>query len=149
MMRCFFDTSVLVAAVLPDHEFHAVAASWLRAALAGKVHGLISAQCIAEFYSVLTRLPLNPKILPSQVKYLIEQNLYPLEVQILRTEDYQRSVSRLSNLSLVGGVVFDALLAEVALRERADQLLTFNLKDFKRLGEDVALLLWTPAVFSE
>jgi len=148
-MKCFFDTSILVAAVLPDHESHTVAASWLQAALTGKIHGMIAAQCIAEFYSVLTRLPLNPKILPDQVKHLIEHNLYPLDIQILRIEDYQRSVDRLSNLGLAGGVVFDALLAEVALRERADRLLTFNLKDFRRLGEDVSFLLWIPAIFSE
>lgn len=148
-MKCFFDTSILVAAVLSNHESHTVAASWLQAALVGKIHGMISAQCVAEFYSVLTRLPLDPKISPNQVKHLIEQNLYQLEVKALQIEDYQRSIARLSDLGLSGGVVFDALLAEVALRERADQLLTFNLKDFRRLGKDVALLLWTPAIFSE
>jgi predicted nucleic acid-binding protein len=148
-MKCFFDTSVLISAVLSEHKSHAIAASWLQAALTGKIHGMISPQCIAEFYAVLTRLPLEPKILPGQVKHLIEQNLCYLEIQILQLEDYQRAVSRLSDLGLPGGVVFDALLDEVAVRESADQLLTFNLKDFRRLGEDVALLLWTPALFSE
>ena len=60
-MRCFFDTSILVAAVLPNHESHIVAGSWLKAALVGAIHGVISTQWIAEFYSVLTRLPLSPR----------------------------------------------------------------------------------------
>ncbi|MEB3232019.1 MAG: PIN domain-containing protein [Leptolyngbyaceae bacterium] len=148
-MKCFFDTSLLVAAVLPDHESHAVAVSWLQAALTEKIRGMISAQCLAEFYSVLTRLPLKPKISPIQARQLTEQNLYRLDVQTLQMEDYWRAIARLSNRDLSGGIVFDALLAEVALREGADQLLTFNLKDFRRLGEDIERLLWTPAIFLE
>ena len=44
----------------------------------------------------------------------------------------------------MGGVIFDAVIAQAALKVEVDQLITFNPKDFRRLGEDVAVLVKVP-----
>ncbi len=53
-------------------------------------------------------------------------------------------IARVSKLNLVSGAIFDALIAQAALKANADQLLTFNAKHFSRLGEDIASIVVTP-----
>jgi predicted nucleic acid-binding protein len=47
----------------------------------------------------------------------------------------------------VGSATYDALIARCALKAGADVLLTWNLRDFARFGEEIARLLKTPLEF--
>lgn len=47
-------------------------------------------------------------------------------------------------LNLPGGGIYDALIAQAALKGNVDRLLTLNPNDFVRLGEDIASLVQTP-----
>ncbi len=44
----------------------------------------------------------------------------------------------------VGGTVYDALLARWTLKAGADTLYTWNVRDFKQFGPEVARLVKTP-----
>jgi predicted nucleic acid-binding protein len=48
-------------------------------------------------------------------------------------------------LGLSGGIIYDALIAQVALKSEVEILLTLNAKDFLRLGEEIAQLIQVPA----
>jgi predicted nucleic acid-binding protein len=48
-------------------------------------------------------------------------------------EDYCAAIDRLSIAGMVSGSIFDALIAQAALKVEEDQILTFNVKDFRRL----------------
>ena len=50
----------------------------------------------------------------------------------------------MSFLNLPGGGIFDALIAQAALKASVDRLLTLNPKHFTRLSEAIALLVLMP-----
>lgn len=137
-MKVFFDTSVLVAALEKGHPRHGECWPCLNAAKTQQIQGALSTHSFAECYAVLTRLPVRPPITPLIAQRLIYTNLLDLEVVALTSALYQRAIDRLVGLNLSGGVMFDALLAEAAIASGAEVLLTGNMKDFRRLGADVA-----------
>jgi predicted nucleic acid-binding protein len=48
------------------------------------------------------------------------------------------------SLNLPGAGIYDALIAQAAIKAEVDVLLTLNPNDFRRLGEDVAQLVRLP-----
>jgi predicted nucleic acid-binding protein len=50
----------------------------------------------------------------------------------------------MSALNLPGGGIFDALIAQAALKASVDRLLTLNPKHFTRLDEAISLLVSVP-----
>jgi len=74
----------------------------------------------------------------------LQDNLAHFEVTVLTQEEYWDTLERVTSLGFSGGAVFDALLAQAALKARADVLLTLNPKHFVRLGEDIAKIVQVP-----
>ncbi|MGB3765295.1 MAG: hypothetical protein WA947_01955 [Phormidesmis sp.] len=62
----------------------------------------------------------------------------------LSAEDYRKAIARLTSLQLAGGVMYDAVIAQAALKAGVDQLITLNPKDFLRLGSEVSDLVRVP-----
>lgn len=56
-MLIAFDTSVIVAATLTQHQFHARAWPWLDAVELGQFQACVCVHGLAEVYSVLTKIP--------------------------------------------------------------------------------------------
>mgnify|MGYP002776986779 CR=1 FL=1 len=144
MVKALFDTSVLIAAALPEHPNYTQALQWLQRVHNNEVEGFISTHTIAELYSVLTRLPRNPRISPITAQQLIARNLTPFTKVVLTFEDYQAVLSRMVSLNLPGGGIYDALIAQAAIKAQVALLLTLNPNDFSRLGEDIAQLVQVP-----
>ncbi len=143
-MRTLFDTSVLVAAFEVSHPRHTVCLPWLQQAQTEQIQGLIATHTLAEVYSVLTRLPVRPRISPEVAQRLITENLERFEVITLTTEDYQIVIAQMVNLNLTGGGIYDALIAQAAVKAEVNTLLTLNPNHFTRLGEDIARLVQVP-----
>jgi len=143
--RIFFDTSVLVAAMIASHPAHGPSAAWLLRARAGEVEGGVSTHTLAELYSVLTRYPVRPRISPELARRLIQKNLENLQKIALSTEDYRQVLDCVSERRLSGGAIYDALIARAALVLKAKKLLTLNPKNFIRLGPPVAEIVVVPA----
>lgn len=57
MVRVCFDTNVIVAGILTDHQMHSVCRPWLNRAKNQEFQALLSVHSLAEVYSVITRLP--------------------------------------------------------------------------------------------
>ena len=144
-MRILFDTSVLVAAFSKSHTHHPQAFPWLHKAKAGEFEFLVAAHTLAEVYSVLTRLPLNPKVTPATAWSLIHENLLTsAEIVALSEADYLSTIRRTSDQDLAGGMIYDALLVRAAEKSRADQLLTFNERHFRRIWPEGASVISIP-----
>ncbi|MEO1351842.1 MAG: PIN domain-containing protein [Cyanobacteria bacterium J06635_15] len=139
-----FDTSALVSALLEDHPFHAACFPWLQKALKKEIIGYVSTHTLAELYAVLTRMPRKPRLLPDEVETLLG-NLINFQKVRLSAEDYANVIRRLVTLDLTGGAIYDALIAQAALTEKVDILLTTNPKDFLRLGKDIAAIVRVPS----
>ncbi len=143
-MKLCFDTSSLVAAFVHSHPAHTAAWGWLQETLEGAHAGLVTTHTLAELYAVLTRLPLRPPIPPRMALQLIEENLQAFQLLTLSATDYRSVLRRLEKLNLAGGAVYDALIAQAALRARAEGLITLNPAHFRRLGQDVAAIVLVP-----
>jgi predicted nucleic acid-binding protein len=143
-LKALFDTNLLIAGAFLNHEWNSLAAKQLEQVFDKKIIGCICAHSIAEFYAVATRYPKTPMPAPIAQEFL-DDTLKHFEITELGASDYNAVIARVSNLSLVGGAIFDALIAQAALKAGADQLLTFNPKHFSRLGEDVAEIVVTPS----
>lgn len=145
MVKVLFDTSVLVAGLLTSHPQHTACFPHLKAAQAQDIQGYISTHTLAEAYSVLTRIPVQPRIKPDQAQSLIFDLAQYLTVIPLLVDDYQAAIAQMVNLNLPGGGIFDALIAQSALKANVDKLFTLNPKHFIRLGTEVSSLVQIPS----
>lgn len=144
-MKVLADTSVLVAALVAGHPRHERAFPWLARARRGEAKLVIAAHSLAELYSVLTTLPLRPKITPLAARQLIQQSVEALaEIVDVTPPDYARVLDEAAELSLTGGIIYDALIAAAARKARVDRLLTFNVDDFRRVWPDAGQRIREP-----
>lgn len=142
-MKAFFDTSVLVTAVvdqLPNHE--AALACYRRFArparparsATGQDVGFCSTHAMAECFATLTALPLERRILPAEALRLVRENFARmLTVAPLSGADYVDALERAGRLGLSSGVIYDILHLRAAERQGCSRLFTYNVADFKRL----------------
>ena len=144
-MNIFADTSFLIPAFLKQHPNHERTRTWIRKALQKKNSFGISSQSISEVYSVLTTLPVSPRILPGTALQMIHENLLS-KVQIIELEmaDYREAVRMAAEKGLSGGIIFDILIAICFTKFKGDVLLTYNTKDFVRILPEKAELFLSP-----
>ena len=143
-MKVLLDTSVLVAGLIPSHPRHAVAQPWLDGAKRGTLELVISSHSIAELYAVLTRMPARPRISGPIAVQLIADILTAAQTVVLSGSDYQDVITSLAQNGLVGGVVYDAVIARAAELENVDHLLTLNEVDFQRIWPSGAARIASP-----
>ena len=144
-MKFFCDTSVLVAGCVRRHPHFNRAHPLLEAASAGKDACFISAHSVAEFFAVLTKLPVSPRINPVEARLILENNvLKHFKLIDLTPEIYAKAVSACVNYGMQGGAVYDALLLECARVSGTDRIYTFNLREFQRLAPDLVDRLCAP-----
>ena len=133
-MKVFFDTSVLVAAVVDQLAQHERAFSCFAGLIEEGQEGVCSAHVLAECYATLTALPLARRVQPEEARTLIETNFVErLTVLPLGVDDYRDAVRRVAALGPRSGVVYDALHLACAEQAGCDRVMTFNAKDFDRL----------------
>ena len=62
----------------------------------------------------------------------------------LDAQEYFAAMHGATVAGVVGGTVYDMLLAHCALKARAETIYTWNVKHFRQLGPEIALRLKTP-----
>ena len=144
-MKALLDTSVLVSGVVEAHVRHEASFPWLQKIRRGDVQGLIAVHSIAETYAVLSTLPVSPRIAPSAAWALVEHTILPFVQTVeLSAMETQLVVQRLSRQGVAGGVVYDALIAEAAMKAGAECIVTLNISDFHRVTKGLSLLIREP-----
>lgn len=105
--RYALDTSVAVPLVVRTHNAHATVVNWWR----GRDVAL-SGHALAETYSVLTRLPGDVRLTPTDAATLLAERFgSPL---LLEAEVARHLPELLSRLDIAGGAVYDAMVALAA-----------------------------------
>jgi predicted nucleic acid-binding protein len=141
-MRNFFDTSVLLPAFLEDHEHHDAS---LKAFLkADKKSGCFGAHSLAELYATATRLPGRHRLSGEQVLLFLENVVERLTMVALTGEEYYHAIKTAAANGIVGGTIYDALLAQCAIKAEAEVVYTWNAKHFRQFGPGIARRLRTP-----
>ena len=144
-MRVLFDTSVLVAACVESHPAHDRSFDWLSRAKNGKLEMVVATHALAELYAVLTRLPIRPRIDPAVARRIIRENVESIgQVKSISARQYKAVLDDLAGRNLSGGIVYDALVASVAIDEEVDALLTLNRKDFLRVWSSKKSIIREP-----
>jgi predicted nucleic acid-binding protein len=141
-LKWFFDTSVLLPAFLEGHTDHerclaVYAPSHKRVACCG-------AHSLAEVYAAATRLPGEFRASPEQaILFLIDIQEH-LTVVSLESAEYFRAIQQAALRGIVGGTIYDALLAACAIKAKAETIYTDNERHFRMFGLDVAIRLMRP-----
>jgi len=144
-LRIFFDTSVLVAAFVSAHPRHANCLPWLQKVKKKEIEGIISVHTLVELYSILTKLPLSPKISPGLAQKLINENiLEDFELASYNKKDYINLLNDLSCGNISGGASYDGLILNAAKRVNVDKILTLNINDFTRVCPQLAKIINEP-----
>jgi predicted nucleic acid-binding protein len=141
-MKWFFDTSVLIPTFLEDHEHHKASLSAFLEA--DRRSSCCAAHSLAEVYSTLTRLPGRHRLSGEQVLLFLENIRERLTLVTLDPEEYFATAEEAAAAGIVGGAIDDALLAQCALKSRAETIYTWNVKHFQRLNSEIARRVKTP-----
>lgn len=141
-MKTFFDTSVLIPVFLEDHEHHdASFAAFLKA---DKKHACCAAHSLAELYSAITRLPTRHRLSGDQAFLFVQAIRDQLKIISLGADEYYSVMEEAATAGIVGGMIYDMLLARSALKAKAETIYTWNVNHFQRLGPEVARRVKTP-----
>ncbi|MCE5329004.1 PIN domain-containing protein [bacterium] len=144
-MKVFFDTSVLIAAFVMAHPEHGNSLPWLQKVKKKEIEGIVSVHSLLESYSILTTLPLSPKIYPSLAVNLIKENVISnFEIIKYNTNDYIRLLNELASENIFGGASYDGLILCAAKKINIDKILTLNLNDFIRIAPEFIRLISMP-----
>jgi len=139
-MRVFLDTSVLVAAAAKTHPHHVPAFEALRRVAAGVDQGFVGVHSIAETFAALTRLPVQPRIHPSEAARIVRDNILKHCTPVPAGQaEYLEALTVMQDRGLSGAKIYDALLLACAARSSAERIYTFNLADFRGLASDELL----------
>jgi predicted nucleic acid-binding protein len=141
-VKAFLDTSVLVAVFHGDHVHHT--ASLEVFARLNKEDAYCGAHSLVEVYSTLTRMPGKHRISSDHAMLFIENIRERLTIVALNEEEYANMLKRFASLGVVGGAIYDALLAACALKSKAEILYTWNIRHYAQFGTEVSRILRTP-----
>jgi predicted nucleic acid-binding protein len=141
-MKGFFDTSVLVPVFYGDHVHH-------QASLAlfiqfDKSTGCCGAHSLAEVYSTLTRMPGKNRISGEQAMLFIGSIRERLAIIALSSDEYADALEASAALGIVGGGIYDAILAHCAIKAKAETIYTWNGRHYTQCGSKVTPRLRTP-----
>ena len=141
-MKGFFDTSVLVPVFYGDHVHHKASLDlFIRF---DQTTGCCAAHSLAEVYSTLTRMPGKHRISGEQAMLFIGSIRERLSIIALTVDDYADALQASSALGIVGGGIYDAMLAHCAVKAQAKTIYSWNSRHYALCGAEVTRRLSTP-----
>jgi predicted nucleic acid-binding protein len=141
-MRVFFDTSVLVPVFYGDHVHHQ--ASLALFVQFDKSTGCCGAHSLAEVYSTLTRMPGKHRISGEQAMLFIGSIRERLSIIALSGDEYADALGASAARGIVGGGIYDAVLAHCAIKAEAEAIYSWNGRHDTQCGPEVTRRLRTP-----
>jgi len=141
-VKWFFDTTVLVAALLPGHPHHS--RSFPVFASATRKQSACAAHSLAETYSAFTNYPGKERMSAEAASLVVQEIEHRFTLVWLDADEYCASIRRMALLGIVGGAVYDGLVAACALKAGAEHLYTWNVRHFDLLGAEIKKLVTMP-----
>ena len=135
----FFDTNVLVYAHDELSPFHEKSALLLDLSLKKEISGIISEQNIIELYRVLTNASAmsGKPLSPVEANALIQGTYLSGEIKVVypSKETMRKTLEIASHRKVTSARIFDVRLYVQALQSKATYFVTYNIGDFKNLGD--------------
>ncbi|HVV02211.1 MAG TPA: PIN domain-containing protein [Verrucomicrobiae bacterium] len=144
-VKIFLDTSVLVSAVVEEHENHARSFPCWNGVQNEKDEGFVAGHALAEIYAVLTKLPQPFRHSPEQAILSIEENiLRHFKLVVLTGADYAALVREAALLGVQGGTIYDALLFKCAVKSEAERIISLNVEHFRTVAPEALASVSAP-----
>ncbi len=125
-----------------DHHLHHDASFALFTKLK-KSDAAFGAHSLAEVYSSLTKMP-GERVSGQDAILFLAEIQERTTIVGLTINEYIVGIERAAGMGITGGGIYDALLASCAIKVGAETIYTWNVKDFERLGRDIAARVKTP-----
>ena len=140
MTRYLCDTSTLVAAVSSWHEHHDRSCAEIERRDCSNEQLVIAAHSLAETYAVLTRLPAPHRLRAADAIALIERNWRDTPIVHLTGSEMWRALSEAQRRTLIGGQMYDVLIAVAALKAEASTIITWNVRHYEAFAPSIAVV---------
>ena len=141
-MTTFLDTSVLVPVFYGDHMHHkASLALFVQCDPASSCCG---AHSLVEVVATLTRMPGQHRVSAEQALLFIGNIRERLALIALDGAEYVEALEAAAARGIVGGSLYDAMLAHCALKAQAEAVYTWNSRHYALCGPEVTARLRTP-----
>lgn len=128
-MKAFFDTSVLVPVFTADHVHHESSLDvFLRF---GDQQSGCAAHSLAELYSTVTRMPGKHRVSGEHAMLFLAEVRDRLTLVALDEREYYATLESASSRGVVGGSIYDALVASCARKAKAETMYTWNIRHFQ------------------
>ena len=131
-MKAFFDTSVLVPVFYGDHVHHK--ASLERFTQFDRSTGCCGAHSLVEVFSTLTRMPGRHRISGEQALLFLSSIRERLSIVALTSNEYVAALETSAAQGIVGGGIYDAILAHCAIKAQAKVIYSWNTRHFRHVG---------------
>jgi len=103
-----------------------------------------AAHSLAEVYATVTRLPGEFRASPAQAMLFLADIAERLTIVSLESGEYFGAIQQASLKGIVGGTIYDALLAACAIKARAETIYTDDERHFRLFGPEVASRMKRP-----
>jgi predicted nucleic acid-binding protein len=129
----FFDTGILVGAVLERHPEHASCV----AAFRRFPDAFTDAHALAEMFATLTGFYRVPTEIATELTLELAGTL---DVDALAITDYETAIGEAQSRGVMGGGIYDSLHATFARRKGVRRIVTRNPSDFTHVAPEVEIL---------
>jgi predicted nucleic acid-binding protein len=141
-MKAFLDTSVLVPVFYGDDVHHKASLDLF--IQFNRKTGCCGAHSLAEVYSTLTRMPGKHRISSEQAMLFVGSIRERLSIVALSGDEYAGALEASAALGIVGGAIYDAMLAHCAIKAQAEAIYSWNARQYAQCGPEVTRRLRTP-----
>ena len=101
---------------------------------------VIAAHSLAETYAVLTRLPARHRLRAADALALIERNWGDTPIVHLAGSEMWSALQEAERRALIGGQMYDVLIAVAALKAHASTIVTWNVRHFTAFAPSITVM---------
>ena len=130
----------MIAAVSSWHEHHDRTSVEIERRKSSHEHLVLAAHSLAETYAVLTRLPAPYRLRSADAIALIEQNWKDTPVVHLTGAEMWSALHEAQRRTMVGGQMYDVLIAVAALKAEASTIITWNVRHYEAFVPSIAVM---------
>lgn len=126
----YLDTGILVRGLLEDHPHYHLCEPLINGKAVSSCHTL------AEVFNTLTGFFQIPNEMASE---MIDSLPGEMSFEVISQADYLEVIRNARKRGIQGGIIYDAIHAEVARRLRVEKIVTYNLSNFRHVAPEMEI----------
>ena len=126
----YLDTGILVRGVLQAHPLHAPCYRLINTGAVSSGHAL------AELFNTLTGYF---KVSNDNAAQMISSLPHQMRFEAITEADYLTVIKESRQRGIQGGIIYDAMHAEIARRLKVEGIVTYNLTNFRHVAPDIRI----------